>query len=196
MNLNRQSVWTEERIKELTRLQSEGWPYSQIAETLGGGLTRNACIGKAKRMGLPMRKTDSRSADQITRARTRNRSPEEQRQYRRTRLQLRPELSIDDDQFVSPVSALSPDDIPLAQRKTFAQLQDHHCHFPYGDVGQPDFFFCGADVQHDSPYCPSHARVTHQRGSGRPWDEQRGRRQYRQALAMRLAAETARVLEL
>src|SRR5262249_22070585 len=44
--------WTEERIELLQRLWLQGQTASQIAEQLGDGVTRNAVIGKAHRLGL------------------------------------------------------------------------------------------------------------------------------------------------
>ncbi len=43
--------WTDERIESLNRLWKEGYTASQIAEELGG-VSRNAVIGKAHRLGL------------------------------------------------------------------------------------------------------------------------------------------------
>lgn len=47
--------WTIEREEHLRRLHAAGWSFSQIAEMLGGGLTRNAVAGKTDRMALPAR---------------------------------------------------------------------------------------------------------------------------------------------
>jgi len=44
--------WTDERITELTRFWQEGYSARQIAERLADGITRNAVIGKANRLGL------------------------------------------------------------------------------------------------------------------------------------------------
>jgi GcrA cell cycle regulator len=49
--------WTEERIALLQKLWLQGQTASQIAEQLGGGVTRNAVIGKAHRLGLSGRPT-------------------------------------------------------------------------------------------------------------------------------------------
>lgn len=46
--------WTEERIDQLKRLWGQGMTASQIAEDLGG-VSRNAVIGKAHRLGLEAR---------------------------------------------------------------------------------------------------------------------------------------------
>ncbi len=43
--------WTEERIETLKNLWGKGFSARQIAEELGG-VTRNAVIGKANRLGL------------------------------------------------------------------------------------------------------------------------------------------------
>ncbi len=43
--------WTEQRIEMLRRLWGQGQTASQIAVALGG-VTRNAVIGKAHRLGL------------------------------------------------------------------------------------------------------------------------------------------------
>jgi GcrA cell cycle regulator len=53
--------------------------------------------------------------------------------------------------------------IPQAQRRTLVELENHHCRFPVGEPGAPDFFFCGAPTANLSkrrPYCRAHARRT------------------------------------
>lgn len=44
--------WTEEKQQLLEKMWKEGAVARDIAEALGGGITRNAVIGKANRMGL------------------------------------------------------------------------------------------------------------------------------------------------
>ncbi|MCW3836028.1 GcrA family cell cycle regulator [Sphingomonas canadensis] len=46
--------WTEERIDTLKKMWDSGMTATQIAEELGG-VSRNAVIGKAHRLGLPSR---------------------------------------------------------------------------------------------------------------------------------------------
>ena len=46
--------WTEERIERLKAMWTKGATASQIAEELGG-VSRNAVIGKAHRLGLESR---------------------------------------------------------------------------------------------------------------------------------------------
>ena len=45
-------AWTEERTETLKRLWAAGRSARQIADELGDGVTRNAVIGKANRLGL------------------------------------------------------------------------------------------------------------------------------------------------
>ena len=54
--------WTDERIDTLKRLWEKGLTASQIAEELGG-VSRNAVIGKAHRLGLKSRPSPVKSAD-------------------------------------------------------------------------------------------------------------------------------------
>ncbi|RYG94794.1 MAG: GcrA cell cycle regulator, partial [Alphaproteobacteria bacterium] len=46
--------WTDERIATLSKMWEGGQTASQIAEALGG-VSRNAVIGKAHRLGLQSR---------------------------------------------------------------------------------------------------------------------------------------------
>lgn len=48
-------AWTDDRISRLRILWTQGLTAAQIAKQLGGGLTRNAVIGKRIRLGLPDR---------------------------------------------------------------------------------------------------------------------------------------------
>ena len=54
--------WTPARVEALKKLWPEGLSASQIAKQLGGGLTRNAVIGKIHRLGLPGRAKPSTPA--------------------------------------------------------------------------------------------------------------------------------------
>lgn len=54
--------WTDERIDSLRAMWEKGLTASQIAEELGG-VSRNAVIGKAHRLGLKSRPSPVKSAD-------------------------------------------------------------------------------------------------------------------------------------
>jgi len=51
-----QTLWTDEQNQRLRRLHHEGATFRQMSKELGK--SRNACIGRAHRMGLPPRARD------------------------------------------------------------------------------------------------------------------------------------------
>lgn len=67
--------WTEERVESLKALWDEGLSCSQIARKLGGGLTRNAVIGKVHRLDLLTRAVPSRTQRVHVPRRTSSRPP-------------------------------------------------------------------------------------------------------------------------
>jgi GcrA cell cycle regulator len=60
--------WTDERIEKLTKMWEGGSTASQIAEELGG-VSRNAVIGKAHRLGLKARPSPVKANDKPAAAR-------------------------------------------------------------------------------------------------------------------------------
>lgn len=48
--------WTDEKVKRLTELWAENWGATEIGRRLGG-FTKNAVIGKSRRLGLPSRES-------------------------------------------------------------------------------------------------------------------------------------------
>jgi GcrA cell cycle regulator len=58
-------AWTDERIEQLKQLWGQGMTASQIAEELGG-VSRNAVIGKAHRLGLESRPSPVRASEAVT----------------------------------------------------------------------------------------------------------------------------------
>jgi GcrA cell cycle regulator len=62
--------WTDERIDQLRQMWERGMTASQIAEELGG-VSRNAVIGKAHRLGLQARPSPVKATDPSGKAATR-----------------------------------------------------------------------------------------------------------------------------
>ena len=137
--------WTEDRVELLTKLWAEGLSCSQIATELRG-LTRSAVIGKVHRLKLPGRKEH--------RAEVRPAKPPRKR-YRRTGFGTYIKKT---ELIAVPIPAIDDFQIPLEQRKTLVQLEDHHCRWPVGEPAESTFFFCGADKVENIPYCAGHAR--------------------------------------
>jgi GcrA cell cycle regulator len=144
-----QSRWSDARIRQLRQRWSKGASASRIARELGGGLSRNAVLGKLRRLGLVAvdRGRRRRSARDDTRAAS---------------LHLLPGHAI--SSHLTWIVAAEPyaDDpatdasIPAAQRRSFLDLDSQSCRWPVGDPASPDFFFCGAQPLVDKPYCAEH----------------------------------------
>ena len=66
--------WTDERIDQLKTMWERGMTASQIAEELGG-VSRNAVIGKAHRLGLQARPSPVKATDSTPKAAAQPRKP-------------------------------------------------------------------------------------------------------------------------
>ena len=69
---NTSETWTEDRVEVLKKLWADGLSASQIAGEIGGGVTRNAVIGKVHRLKLAAR---AKPASPSQRSRTPSRQP-------------------------------------------------------------------------------------------------------------------------
>ena len=152
-------TWTDERVELLKKLWADGLSASQIAGELGG-ITRNAVIGKVHRLGLSGRaKAPSSSVP-------RQRKPRAPSMFRAPRPMMRGNTALAHmpayDYEPEPELESIENIIPIGQRCTLLELNDEKCHWPIGDPGQPDFFFCGGKTTSGIPYCGYHARVAYQ----------------------------------
>ncbi len=135
--------WTPKRVADVELLWRGGLSAGQIAIALGGGVTRNAVIGKIHRLGLK-RRADTRPAAPVAR---------------------RP-AKVTPARTPEPVHA-PPAEIPApppAEHRTgpvsLLELRDGECRYPIGDPGTPSFGFCGSRVHEaGASYCAKHHRL-------------------------------------
>lgn len=157
--------WTEQRTETFIKYFNDGMSFGLIEKKMSG-VTRNALIGKAHRLGL------SRNKKAPTQAIA--------HRERRPRVVLRAAPPVPHPNFspvpVAPTPMPEPDvvdiAIPAEQRRTLMQLTDDTCRWPVGDPGTPEFFFCGARPLGESPYCAAHRRMAYQpsqRAPARPF---------------------------
>jgi hypothetical protein len=138
--------WDDHLIARFRVLHNGGKrPFSEIAKTLsyefGIKLTKNACIGKARRLGLE--------------ARPRVMPPTPRKGQNRGGPRRLP--------VVLPGWQVEPPRLPpTAGKITIYQLKDGVCHFPHGD--KPPYTYCGAATRKGS-WCPHHERVVYPRGT-------------------------------
>ena len=148
MNIHVFSGWTDERVKQLCELHAANLTFAEIAEAIG--MTRNACIGKAQRIGLPSRAEEltveqryAKSQAKLAALRARRAIAREQRREKRAAHQpqkpYRPKVEND----------LSDRALHLE----FDELESRHCRFPYGDG---PFTFCGHQKLANTSYCEAH----------------------------------------
>ena len=136
--------WTEQRIEMLRRLWGQGQTASQIAVALGG-VTRNAVIGKAHRLGLTGRPSP------IKRDASGGSVPKRRAIPRRV-LSPQPKPMLPLQRALPPqphgVGAVAnPPPAPREQPRSYPPARAHggtkSCSWPVGDPKQPGFHFCG-----------------------------------------------------
>jgi len=162
--------WTDERVESLKKLWSDGLSASQIAAELGG-ITRNAVIGKVHRLGLSGRaKAPSSATPRPRKPRTTSHMFRSMRPATRGNTALATHAVAAYEMEIEPEPEPIENIIPIGQRCSILELTDDKCHWPIGDPGQPDFFFCGGNASAGLPYCAYHARVAYQPANDRRRD--------------------------
>lgn len=122
--------WTDERVAELRRLWPFGYRAGQIATMLGDGLTKNAVIGKRRRIGLPDRPCDTHQP----------------------RIPRSPPRAVSKPLPTAAIIELPPKRIPLLSAGY------GECRYPLWNDDDPLFHVCGLPSGAES-YCEHHARL-------------------------------------
>ena len=157
---NTSKAWTRERVDLLTKLWGEGLSASQIAAELGEGVSRNAVLGKAHRLGLAQGESNMAS------------SPHPRNPTRPPASAVEPPLQ--NDPHPAPMMSNQPPVkaaelprreevvVPRSEGVTIMELRESVCRWPLGDPTTPAFRFCGARAVEGLPYCPHHAQIAYQ----------------------------------
>jgi GcrA cell cycle regulator len=146
---------TDEKIAALKELWADSGSARMIAAELhnrfGGLPSRNMVIGQARRLGLgnwSKRRVPSEVQKPKPKPRVKRRAP------------FKPAAS-----WPAPTEPLPSqpfaDGVPLTSRCSLMELTSRTCRFPFGDVGEPGFFFCGVVPVDSFPYCAEHCRVAY-----------------------------------
>ena len=155
--------WSEHRTETLKRLWLDGLSASQVAMTLGGGVTRNAVLGKVHRLGIVGRGTPSAprgNARQDRRTGPRTPRPSKPNDCpAAARNTLKPRIGA--------VITSRPTERVYVERHTpslgLIGLSSRTCKWPIGDPQADDFGFCGRRVE-TGPYCSDHAVAAYRPG--------------------------------
>ena len=208
--------WTDERIDKLKSLWGQGHTASQIADELGG-VSRNAVIGKAHRLGLESRPSPVKGNEQNETPAATSPVPKETApapkpveapkprpvvvEAPRPAQAPRPEpvaaapVEVKADAPAAPAApaqvyrSIGPggfqrqqpgeqqSPIPpapprrlvpakpapeIAGKTSLLELNDRICKWPLGHPGEPDFHFCGVQVNPGFPYCVQHCGQAYQ----------------------------------
>ena len=214
--------WTEERIATLTKMWESGSTASQIADELGG-VSRNAVIGKAHRLGLKSRPSPVKAKEKKAVAKKKTVAPPATKLASpaakpKVPVARKPEpapaaapaspspasaspsqplpdkredlpkiVSVGPGGFLrqgpgdqqAPIPPAPPrrlvpakPDPAIADKTSLLDLNDRVCRWPMGHPGEPDFHFCGENVNPGFPYCVEHCGRAYQaqlpRGARRP----------------------------
>ncbi len=160
------NTWTPARIGMLQDLWGSGLSAKEIAARLGSGITRNAVIGKAHRLGLssrpsPIKRVPEKSAAGI---KSRISSPKSMGLRRETgggyhnRAFLKEAES--DTSRSRETGHYQPRVFKSSNNATQAQPQQ--CRWPMGDPLKPGFHFCDRMAIPGLPYCYDHACLAYQ----------------------------------
>jgi GcrA cell cycle regulator len=173
--------WTDERINLLKRMWKEGKSAAEIAKTLGKGVTRNAVIGKAHRMGLsgrpspikkppPAKKSASVKKNDAT-AESKSAPASAKGFAKKTSSVPQPPATAKKkapgEREVAEPYKMIKEAIPPGGGVALIDLSERMCKWPIGDPREPDFTFCGRPIRQGTPYCPDHAAMAYQTSSRR-----------------------------
>ena len=149
-------AWTQEREDLLRKLWLQGLSASQIAYVMAG-ITRNAVIGKAHRMGLPKRSpaTSHRPKPRVQRG---------QPSLALVGARPAPRESIIEKQFQRSLGLGYEAGFQAEQgdRVTLMTLTSRTCKWPIGDPADADFHFCSHDAENGRSYCEFHHSLAYQ----------------------------------
>lgn len=166
------TTWTPARIGVLQELWGSGLSAKEIAVRLGGGITRNAVIGKAHRLGLssrpsPIKRVSEKPAGSVQ-MKTRLSSPKA--------MGLRRDVVVGTGAYKGAASmreessdmrrngrdngGYSPRVFKSSQ--TAVQTQAQQCRWPVGDPLKAGFHFCDSTAIPGLPYCYDHACMAYQ----------------------------------
>lgn len=165
MGANNQHDWTEERTALLIKLLRKGASASEAAFRLGG-VSRNAVIGKAKRLGIAFKRSNghnnllnkSRQQARTALKRIERQRREQQKRDRAAAVTQRRVNTAKKDPNV-PFEPFVPAAEPMTATKTLIELEDGDCRWPIGDPKKADFGFCGREKLPGVSYCACHARM-------------------------------------
>lgn len=162
------STWSEEHDNLLRTLHAEGLSFSQISNRLWREMkaqfSRNACIGRAARLGLAKRGAPKAQRSGVF-APTRQHDTKTNRagwqaQAAKSRLVVGGNNSVISVPAPPPPRPYASKPDRMEPTATLLTLGAHMCKWPIGDPAHPKFGFCGR--QAEASYCEAHRTLAFQ----------------------------------
>ena len=145
--------WTDARIEQLRQGWNQGLTATEIAKELGDGITRNAVIGKAHRLGLKARPSPVKGGEatiaEVATASVATPAPA-------AAPVAAPRPAVVAPRKMRPVAPAKP------LRTSLLDLSEKVCKWPIGHPGDADFHFCGKPSNAGFPYCNDHCLQAYQ----------------------------------
>jgi GcrA cell cycle regulator len=138
-------IWGEKDCARLAALVATGISYTLIGRKMH--ITKNAAIGKARRLNL--QKSPAPSTPIKYKKSVYTPKPPKTRPAPKPRALLPKEIP--------PTPPPVPVSVPEIRLVTMMQLTSQHCRYPFGE--DEDMLFCGKPRHLGRPYCQEHAEV-------------------------------------
>lgn len=180
--------WTDERINTLKKMWGAGKSASEIAEKLGG-VTRNAVIGKAHRLGLSGRPSPIKKVAAKKTA-TSSAAPAKKAAAPKAAAPVAKPKVVPAVKRVAAAPVKAPVAAPVVRPAANApgkppeiiqlaalanassqpdgsiisilELNERTCRWPVGDPKDANFGYCGSSVYMAHPYCAEHVAIAFQ----------------------------------
>ena len=158
--------WTPELIKDLKRLWNKGLTTVEIGNRIG--MSKNAVVGKAHRLGLegrpsPIKKSAKKTIVVEEKA---NKKVEPENVTGQVATDVE---ELESSSFLPPEDLLKAEPMPEMpnskkgkQKGTqLVDLKPNACRWPLGDPKDADFCFCGQECANGKIYCEEHCAVAY-----------------------------------
>ena len=136
--------WTDEQVEELKRLWDKGLTTGEIGKALG--VSKNAVVGKAHRLGLNSRPSPIRRGDD---------------EIDNTAENTDTTGTVKKKKAAKNEPAKKNTEKEKKKLFTVNDLTSSSCRWPIGDPKDEDFHFCGKEALPDKPYCAEHAAIAY-----------------------------------
>ena len=141
-------AWTEEKVKKLKEYWKKGYSTGEIGRMIG--VSKNAVVGKAHRLGLDSRPSPIKPEKSVKNIKTAKTKVKETKAPEKGKAKPGDKEKAKEEPKKEKV--VRTDGISLLE------LNKSSCRWPQGDPKEKNFSFCGRPCVEGRPYCAEHVR--------------------------------------